>query len=65
MKAENKKLLMRIKFGCLGVMAILLIIAITSLIVEGANPVASFLVIIALCCFLPVYLNIAKILRSE
>lgn len=65
MKAENKKLLMRTKFSCLGLMAVLLIIAITSLIAQGTNVVASFLVLTALCGFLPIYLNIGKILRSE
>jgi hypothetical protein len=65
MKEENKKLLARTKFGCLGFMAILLVIAIIGLILEGISPTISFLVVIALCGFLPVYLSLSRILRSE
>jgi predicted MFS family arabinose efflux permease len=65
MKIENKKLLDRTKFGCLSFMVVLLIIALTSLTVEGFSPTTSFLVVIALCGFLPVYLLLTRISKSE
>ncbi|MFC1645985.1 hypothetical protein ACFL2Y_02270 [Candidatus Omnitrophota bacterium] len=65
MKEANKELLKRTKFGCLGFMVMLLIIAITGLALEGFSPTISFLVVISLCGFLPVYLNLSRILRSE
>ncbi|MFC1709933.1 hypothetical protein ACFL2J_07760 [Candidatus Omnitrophota bacterium] len=65
MKEENKKLLERTRFASISLMSTLLIIAILGLMAEGLSATVSFLVVIALLGFLPIYLNLARILRSE
>lgn len=65
MKPENKKLLDRTKFGCISFAVVLIIIALTALARYGITPTVSFLVVIALCGFLPVYLNLTRISKSE
>lgn len=65
MKEENKRLLKRTKFSCLAFMAMLLIVAIIGLMAEGLSVTISYLVVIAFCGFLPVYLILTRILKSE
>lgn len=64
MKPENRKLLERTKFASLSLMAACLIIAIIGLI-DGMSPAVSFLVVFGLLGFLPIYLNLKRIIRSE
>lgn len=65
MKEENKRLIKRLKFSCIAFMAMLLIVALTGLLTEGVSATISYLVVIALCGFLPMYLILTRVLKSE